>query len=406
MVQQLETAARPTEGLGTAVLEEGGRVDFGRLRSERLARSIQEARREGLDVVVLGDEANARYVSGARRLWLAGTRPFAPGCVLVVASGQLHLMSTWEDGIPAEIPRTHLFGTPWDPSRFVTALNDVEGIHEARRIGIDGMTPMMSSLLSSVVPSAELVDATPAMERARRLKTPDELACIQTAVAVAEACLTSALDQLRPGDTERAVFGRFVRRLGDFGLSIPSVEASICATPRFAGAGGVTVRRIGSDRHLDAGDLVACDVGVFYAGYEGGLARTWPCGSARPGGRHPSGQSLHRRWSALREALVGACRAGNAAGDAIAAYRGTGEALPTIPILYGVGLGMEPPVVGDGVPSDAGATTPLEPGMVVAVQGYLHEEGIGGYLGREMVLVTTEGPRVLTRHSDGSLGEG
>jgi len=399
---------RPTEGLGTASLEEGGRVDFGRLRAERLARCIEEARRDDLDVVVLGDEANARYVSGARRLWLAGTRPFAPGCVLVTASGERHLMSTWEDGVPPEILREHLFGAPWDPGRFVVALGKVEGIQRARRIGIDGMTPMMATLLASVAPSAELVDATPAMERARRLKTPDEIVCIEIAVAVAEACLTDALDRLRPGMTERGLFGVFMERLGELGLAIPALEASFCATPRFADPSGIVLRRIGTDRHLDAGDLVACDAGVLYAGYEGGLARTWLCGSGSTSGSTrqvtTAEQSLHRRWSALRDALVEACQPGHRAGEAISAYRGAGEVLPQVPILYGVGLGMEPPVVGAGVPADAGATTTLEPGMVVAVQGYVHEEGTGGYLGREMVLVTGEGPRLLTGHSDGPLG--
>ena len=31
-----------------------------------------------LDVLVLGRQANVRYVTGAPQLWVAGTRPFAP----------------------------------------------------------------------------------------------------------------------------------------------------------------------------------------------------------------------------------------------------------------------------------------------------------------------------------------
>ena len=36
-----------------------------------------------LDILVLGRQANVRYVTGAPQLWVAGARPFAPICVLV-----------------------------------------------------------------------------------------------------------------------------------------------------------------------------------------------------------------------------------------------------------------------------------------------------------------------------------
>jgi Xaa-Pro aminopeptidase len=285
------------------------------------------------------------------------------------------------------------------------ALEGVPGLKEARRIGIDGMSPMMAALVGSVAPSAELVDATPVLERARRVKTADELACIETAVAVAEACLTHSVDRLRPGITERGLFGTFMERLGDFGLAIPAVEASFSVTPRHTGPDGATLRRIGTGRHVNEGDLVACDAGVHYAGYEGGLARTWLCRDAAMRAATPAQRSLHRRWSVLRDALLAACRPGRPAGDVLAAYRETGEKLPGVPVLHGLGLGMEPPIVGAGVPDDAGASTIIEAGMVVALQGYVHEERTGGYLGRDVVAVTGDGLRLLTRHSYGPLAD-
>ena len=63
-----------------------------------------------IDVLIVGREANARYVSGAPRLWTAGTRPFGPGCVFVRASGAVHLVSTWDEGIPDDIPHENLYG--------------------------------------------------------------------------------------------------------------------------------------------------------------------------------------------------------------------------------------------------------------------------------------------------------
>ena len=47
---------------------------------ERRARVLEAMAERDVDALILGKEANARYVSGARRLWLAGARAFAPGC--------------------------------------------------------------------------------------------------------------------------------------------------------------------------------------------------------------------------------------------------------------------------------------------------------------------------------------
>ncbi|MDT5147085.1 MAG: Xaa-Pro dipeptidase, partial [Mycobacterium sp.] len=38
----------------------------------------------------------------------------------------------------------------------------------------------------------------------------------------------------------------------------------------------------------------------------------------------------------------------------------------------------------------------LEPGMVLAVTGYVWQSGVGAVFGREAVLITGEGPEVLT----------
>ena len=61
--------------LGTMALEDGNRIDFTALRKDRFARSIAEMDRHGLDALLLGHEANVKFVSGARRLWTSGCGP-------------------------------------------------------------------------------------------------------------------------------------------------------------------------------------------------------------------------------------------------------------------------------------------------------------------------------------------
>ena len=56
-----------------------------------LCLSVMET--EGVDAVLLGREANARAIAGTARLWLAGTRAFAPSCVVVRATGAVHVLA-------------------------------------------------------------------------------------------------------------------------------------------------------------------------------------------------------------------------------------------------------------------------------------------------------------------------
>ncbi len=48
------------------------------LRVGRRERALAQMDKHDLDVLVLGRQANVRYVSGAPQLWVAGTRPFGP----------------------------------------------------------------------------------------------------------------------------------------------------------------------------------------------------------------------------------------------------------------------------------------------------------------------------------------
>jgi Xaa-Pro aminopeptidase len=395
--------------LGTLSLEDTPRIDFPRMRAQRRSRCLEAMEDHGLDLLLLGREANARYVSGARRLWTAGTRPFAPGCVVVGATGAVHLLSTWDDGVPAEVPRENLFGVTWNPLNLVTAVVAAVGNVATPRIGVDAMTPLFSKLLASSFPGAEIVDASPALWSARSTKLADEIACIRTAVAIAESGLSDALEHLRPGVREGELRGAFAERLTAFGITVPGAEASFRATPTSDrsdleedGAPPTT-----ADTALDQGRLVACNVSATYAGYEGSLARTWVCSpahSSRPEDGASDGQRrLHRRWEALRRLLLDACRPGGDAGGLRDAYLASGEPPPRVSIAHGLGLGMEPPLVGSGLGGDHEWAWTLRPGMVLSVGGYVGAPGVGGVLAREAVLITDAGHEVLTTHSHGPL---
>jgi Xaa-Pro aminopeptidase len=391
---------------GTMALEDGARVDFARMRRERLERCLAEMERHDVDALVLHREGNARYVSGARRLWRAVVTAFTPSCVVVRATGEVHLMSTWDDGIPAEIPNQNLYGLSWNPRNYVAALQAIDGLADARRLGVDGMSALFSGMLPAVAPNATLVDGERVMRAARMVKTPDELGCIRTAVAIAEGAMNDAVDAIEPGVPERDLVAAFQQRMTDFGVTTPATEGTFCATPREqppgANAAIAPLRQIVSDRPLRAGELVACSAGVLYAGYEGAVGRTWPC--LGPGVTVTDAQrALHDRARAVLDALAAQCHAGGTTADLRRAARATGEPLPPVPLAHGVGLGVEAPLVGGALGPGVPAEEALVPGMVLALTAYAWEPGVGGCLAKEMVAITDDEPERLTRLWHGPL---
>jgi len=354
------------------------------LRTGRRERAIAQMDTHDIDVLVLGRQANVRYVTGAPQLWVAGTRPFAPICVLVRATGEIHLNSTWDEGIPEEIGRDHLYGLAWNPMTLIEVLKGIDGAATARRVGTDAMSPSFAQLLPLAFPNAELVDAEVAMNTARRIKTPDEIRVLRSALGVAERGLAAAVSELAVGATEQALNGVLMEAMTAGGYSTSATQDGAWITsPDNAWRVG---RR---DRRIAEGDLVAFAAGALADGYVGEVGRTWPVGDV------PGADALFGRSNELWERLIDACRPGAAAGDLLTAYDAAGEALPPIPVAHGLGLGFDPPVISPDL-AKTSAEEHLDPGSVLAVTAYVWEKGVGAVFRRDAVLVTDTGAEVLT----------
>jgi Xaa-Pro aminopeptidase len=388
--------------LGTMALYDNTRVDFARMRRERREKVLEAMREHDLDALLLGREPNAQYVAGVRRLHLNGTRPWGPGLVVLRDRDEVHAMSVWDDGIPAEIPKEHLFGISWNPLNLVNAIQKIDGISSARRIGVDYSSPLFQQLLPMAAPDAQLVNAEAILRALRLHKTPDEIACIRIAVAIAEGALRSSIDALHPGTNGRVLLGEFEGRMCDYGTSTPASEGTF-RTIEPASAGRAThFARLTTDARIDEGDLVALSGGVLWSGYEGSVGRTWRCGAL--GAPSASQRALYRRWHDATNRVLDACRPGATGADLRAAYTASGEPVAVVPIASSIGLGSEGPIAGSALGEAFDATQRVESNMVLTVQAYVADEH-GGYYGLETVLVTDDGVEVLTTLSHGPLAE-
>lgn len=367
--------------MGTEI-EADGRA----LRVSRRERAIAQMELHDLDILVLGRQANVRYISGAPQLWVVGTRPFGPICSYVRSTGEIHLNSTWDEGIPEEIPHENLYGFAWNPMTLVGIMQKMKGADTARRVGTDALTPMFATLLPMVFPNAELVDAEPAMRAARRVKTPEEITALTRALNVAERALTRGVAEVSPGTTEQHLAGVILEAEAAGGVSTPATQDAAWVTAK-----DHPWRRNEGDGHIREGDLVALSAGVLADGYVGEVARTLYVGEPTAEVR-----SLYRRRDDLWDRLVDVCRPGQTTSALLDAYEQSGEPLPAMPVAHGLGLGFDPPVVSPQLRATAEADV-LEEGMVLAVTAYVWQQGVGAVFTRDAVLVGADGPNVLTR---------
>lgn len=366
---------------GLLPLPEGGTVDFPRLRRDRRQRLFEAMAAAGVDALMLGRPANVAFASGARQLWTAGTRPFSPACVAVAATGRVHLLSTWDEGVPPELSHRDLFGLSWNPAIALERLRGVEGLVSARRVATDGWGPGTASLVAAVCPEADLGDASRVLFQARAAKSLDEVGCLVTAAAAAEAALSAMSAALEPGVTERDLVGCYVEAVASLGLTcVPSEGVAWIST------GSGRPQRVPSGRAISEGDLVALQPGASFAGYEVTVGRTRRLGEPLP-------SALATR--AALDAVIAACQPGAEGSDLLAAWESAGGSPLSEPLAWGLGLGVEPPVIGPRT----GRAAVVQAGMVLAVQGWRD-----GIFEQDAVLVGPERPTVLTRSRSGLPG--
>jgi Xaa-Pro aminopeptidase len=355
------------------------------LRHARRARVLEAMDEAGIDVLVVGREANARYVSGVRRLWTAGSRAFGPGCVLVRDGGAVHLLSTWDEGVPDDIPRENLYGISFNSQSFLHVLRNIDGASTARTVATDALTASGASMLAKAFPAAELVDGEAMLGRVRRTKLPDEVDAIRASVRVAEHALAAASGGLTAGVTERQLTGVFMEAMADEGVTTPATQDVAWITSREH-----PWHRSTRDRSVAPGDLVAFDAGVVFDGYFGEVGRTLTV----DGSLTAEGRRLLQRRDELWDRLLAACRPGASSSALLDAYASTGVEPPPMPVARGLGLGFDLPLVSHALPATA-AEQDLEPGMVVALAAFVWQAGVGAAYGLDPVLITDTGAEVL-----------
>ncbi|MBI4882839.1 MAG: aminopeptidase P family protein [Actinobacteria bacterium] len=234
-----------------------------------------------------------------------------------------------------------------------------------------------------------LVPVTGVVESERRTKDDSEIEKMAEACRVADQALADVVGiaGVAVGQTEAQVRDRLEISMRELGASGPSYETIVATGPINA---ALPHHRPTATR-IEAGQTVIIDVGALVDGYHSDMTRTYFMGEPTPLQRE-----LYEVVLAAQRAGVAAVAAGMSTKELdgvcrdIISAAGYGEWF-THGTGHGVGLLIhEEPFVNRA--SDA----ILQVGDVVTVEPGVYHEGFGGIRIEDLVVVTSDGCRVLT----------
>jgi Xaa-Pro aminopeptidase len=383
------------------------RIDFAKLRTDRLWRAQSSLRESALGAVLLFDQNNIRYVTSTHiGEW---ARDKSARCALLPREGDPVL---WDFGSAA---RHHKLYAPWLPeASWQAGVTSMRGampretgvpdalaarIHRelderglaAEPLGID-LTDM-ETLYSLQRQGIETADAQPVMMRARSIKTAEEIALLEHAAGMVDAVYERIYRTLGPGVREHEVVADAMKHLFELGSeqveAINAVSGDRC-NPH---------PHVFSDRLLRPGDQAFFDIIHSFMGYRTCYYRTFNVGGVT--------QSQLDAYKQCREWLdnsIELVRPG-ATTDDIAAVWPTAQELgfadeqSCFGLQFGHGLGVglyEAPMISRVHSLDN--PIEIEEGMVFALETYCPAtDGQSAARIEEEVVVTSSGCRIITK---------
>ena len=232
--------------------------------------------------------------------------------------------------------------------------------------------------INGLFPKARVIDSTELMDRVRWIKTPEEVAALEAGAKLLDEAYLEVLPTVRAGDTERMVHSRIIegclRRGANWAHGILNSSRN---TVSYGGE---------SDVAFEAGDIIRNDYVSYLNGYPGHQSRSVCVGNPSDEQRKVYQVTLDIYRGTIERCVPGARTADiyHYANDRFheAGFQGNVA-------LAGHGVGawwhqQEPYIV----PSSERV---LEEGMVVALEPH-----IGYWHLQDMVLVTADGPRLLS----------
>jgi len=383
---------------GTMGVDFEERVNFDRLRKERLTKAKEALRASDLGSLVCYDFDNIRYITGTHiGEWCRNK--MNRYCILPLGGEPL----LFDPATPAK-----KLSCPWIADRVYPAVGSMRGAIpsetgsvdkvaadvykwlaeygvEKKPVGMDiADIPLIRALENK---GLMIVDGQEVMLEARIIKTKDEIELLKTAAAMVDAAYESIVRAIRPGARENDLVAVANQVLFSLGSELVECVNSV------AGERGKPHPHTFSDRIIRPGDMVFLDIMHSYMGYRTCYYRTFVCG--KPTQAQLDAYKLAWKW--LKDS-IDLVRPGATTADVAKAWPPPKEfGLKTedeaflLQFGHGVGLSIwEKPVISRLFSLEK--PYPIREGMVFALETYCPSaDGKGAARIEEEVVVTKTG---------------
>ena len=397
--------------LGKYAVDYEERVNYDRLRKERLQRAKNQINEDGLGAMVTWDEANIRYFTSY--YVTTPMRAAEAQCVFMPRNGEPILFG---GGTPRETERR----MPWMEGRIhpiisrfklvaansedVTVLLFVDTIAklmaeygvEKEPLGIDGT--VCGLILGEAFHKAGIKTAhgKPTMDKARVIKTKDEIELMRITCANSEKAFAAIADAIRPGIRECDLVGIGIKALYEEGDD--HTEDLVCCSGYNTNPYGWSF----TDKPIRPGELIYIDVdGASYQGYKSCVYRTFCCGKSTQEQKNLYAECYDMLYNA-----IGVIKDGVTDYDIVEKwpdspnYWGYETWDECAAYVFGHGIGLtlhDAPVISPLRKAFNLPPITLREGMTIALETYAgHEGGKDGVRLEENVLVTKDGFEVLS----------
>jgi Xaa-Pro dipeptidase len=388
------------------------RVDFDRLRRERLARLRRQLDQSDLGALLAFDFHNIRYMTSTHIGTWAMDKLIRFS--LLPRGGE---PVVWDFGSAA---KHHVLYNPWldrgegAPHGSRPGISTLRGVFDPKAgraeevaktikrelaryglagepVGIDlAEMPVLEALAAEGV---RVTDGQQVFLEARRVKTEDEISLLVAAASMVDAAYDQLYAFLRPGVRENECVGVVAKALYDLGSEhvegVNAISGERCSPHP----------HVYSDRLLRPGDPAFFDILHSFNGYRTCYYRTFAVGSASPAQR-----DAYRRCREFIDEAIERVKPGATTADIVEVWPkatefGFPDELAAFALQYGHGVGLsiwEKPVFSRLVSLEHPEV--LEEGMVFALETYWPaSDGWSAARIEEEVVVTADGCEVITK---------
>lgn len=361
----------------------------------------------GIDALLLSDSVNIRYATGTRNMQVFTSRnapsrycflPVEGPVIMFEFTGASHLSegySTVQEVRPAMTASyvaagANIAGAEQQWSAEMAALIR-ERCGAGAKVGLERLNA--GAVMALATEGFELVDAQEPVERARAIKSAEEITCIKASLRATEGAMHALRDSIRPGLTENelwSIFHQHVIAAGADYIETRLMTAGTHTNPWFQET---------SDHMIDPNVLIAFDTDVVGVhGYYSDFSRTFHVGPDAPTARQKelyrfAHEQVHHNLAIIEPGL---------------SFREYSERAWDLPeqfdagryylSAHGVGMTGEYPYLyhhRDFV--EWGYDGVIEPGMTLCVESYIGAEGEPeGVKLEEQILVTKTGTELLS----------